>query len=358
MSRFQILFDCFIHENVYYICVIDMTKLAKFQKRFQSLLYNHLWLKFFLEYGFSIIVTAISAIFFAFSINVFIKPIIDGSQELVSGGASGASQIISKLIDLFTNNWSNKLPKNFLYYCIYVLLNIPLIVLAFKGIGKRFAALTLINVAFVFFFGWLLGNFKFVESFANYFEKNAGLLGRSFFAGIGVGLSSALAYKIDSSAGGFDIITYYISNKKSTAVGKYTFLINAVIMVSYGIITSVELNDWTSGFGAIFFSFVYLMTCVIVIDLINIRNKKTRIEIVTQNKDLAKLLLANIPHGATVFNGKGVYTGDDKYLIYIVVSTLEVKKVINVAKQLDPKSFINVVSLQQVYGSFHTKTIK
>ena len=76
------------------------------------------------------------------------------------------------------------------------------------------------------------------------------------------------------------------------------------------------------------------------------------------NKDLHKYLLANVPHGATITPAKGAFTGEEKYIINTVISSFEEKRVVSLVKEFDPKSFINVVNLRQVYGRFYIKPIK
>ena len=357
----KILFFLFaLYIKMYRILVEIMRRIEKLQKRTNDFLFNHLWLKFIVEYGFALIATLFSAAIFAFSINVFLQPSVlgdatSGIQELVSGGSSGAAQVINLIFELN----GIRIPNNpsLLFSIFYLVINLPLIFIAFKYVGKRFGSFTIINVATVF----LLTNAmkgQFFMDVATFVDQHGGLLARALFAGVCTGLSSAVAYKIDSSAGGFDIISYYFSERKSTLTGKYGFIINAVIITAFSIITAVSNQKWGEGIALIFFSSVYLLTVMLVIDVINIRNKKAQIQIITTKKDLYKLLLANIPHGATVVNARGAYSENERFVIYMVVSTTEIKKAVKVIRELDPESFVNVTALSQVYGHFHMKPIK
>lgn len=330
-----------------------MTRKEKLEKKYNSLIYNHIWLKYFIEYASSFILSVISAAIFAFGVVVFLKPSVV-STELVSGGASGLSQdivLLNKNLNIL------KVDENLLYSICYFVINIPLLVLAFKGVGKRFSIFTLVNVIFVALF---INVFKgsFFDNLAIYVNDNASMLGRAFFAGICTGLSSSIAFKIDSSAGGFDILSYYISLKKSSNTGPYVVIINSSILIIFAILTGFSTSSWEQAIGGVLFSTVYLFTVMLLIDLINVRNKKAQIEIVTDRKDLPQQLLSYIPHGATLFNGKGVYSGKNRYVVHMIVSINEVKSVIKIVKELDPESFVNVVVLQQVYGRFHMKPIK
>lgn len=337
-----------------------MKKIEKLQKRTNNFLYNHLWLKFIVDYGFALIATLFSAAIFALCINVFLDPAVlggecEGIQTLVSGGSSGAAQVFNLL---FTVNGIT-IPNNpsLLFSIFYLVINLPLIYIAFRYVGKRFAIFTVINVVAVFLMTNAMHGQFFVE-IALFVNNHGGMLARALFAGMCTGLSSAIAYKIDASAGGFDIISYYFSERKSTLAGKYGVIINATIISAFTIITAVTTSKWGESLGLIFFSAVYLLTVMLVIDVINVRNKKAQIQIITRKKDLAKLLLANIPHGATVVNARGAYSDNERYIIYMVVSTTEIKRAVKVVRELDPESFVNVTSLHQVYGHFYMKPIK
>lgn len=337
-----------------------MKKVEKLEKKVNSLLYNHLWLKSTLENGFALIVTLFSAFIFAFGVNVFLDPAVlgestQGIRAMVSGGSSGLAQVFNLVFQIAGVRIENN--QSLIFSIFYVLINVPLIILAFKGIGKRFAIYTLINVGTVFILTNVMHG-EILAKIALEINEQGGMLARALFAGICTGISSAVAYKIDSSAGGFDIVSYYISLKKSSLAGKYGVIINAVVIASFTVLSAISLNNVAAGISGMWFSLVYLLTVMLVVDVINVRNKKVQIEIITTKKELPKLLLANIPHGATLIDAKGVYTDTNRFIIHIVVSITEVRKAVKIIKQLDPESFVNVTSLLQVYGNFHMKPIK
>ena len=338
--------------------MLDMKSL---KKKLNNFSYKHIWLRYILDYGFSVIATVLSALIFVFGMVVFLEPSLTGASvnitgpAMVSGGSSGAAQVIKLLI--FSLTGLDTKNERIILSSLYLLINVPLIILAFKGVGKRFAIFTLLNVGCVFLFTNVL-SFNFLKDMAEYVGDNGGMLARALFAGMCTGLSSAMAYRIDASAGGFDIVSFYISAKKSTLAGKYGMMINGAIVASFAIVSGITQNNYPRAIGGALFSFVYLLTVMLVIDVINIRNKKAQIQITTSNKDLPQLLMANIPHGATIVNSKGGFTNNDSYLIYMVVSTTEIKRSVDVIKELDPHSFVCVTSLQGVYGNFHMRPIK
>ncbi len=335
--------------------------------RYQSYLYNHLWLKFTVDYGTAFLASVVSAAIFAFGIVCFMNPTLTDGQttlELVSGGSSGLAQVIASLLRVFGVQIE---AGNTLFFSIaYLVVNAPLIVLAFKGIGVRFASFTLINVLFVFVFSNIFKG-QFFQEIATLINNHGGFLSRALFAGMCTGLSSAIAYKFETSAGGFDIVSYYVSLRKSTTAGKYSVIINAIIITMFYLIYGfggengsgfAGFSTWATAIACVFFSVVYLFTVMLVVDAINVRNKKVQIEINTVNSDLPRMLLARIPHGLTVVKAKGGYSGQDRILIYVVVSSLEVKSAIKLVKEVDPTSFVTVKSLIQVYGRFFSQKVR
>ena len=334
--------------------------MKSFKKKINSFAYSHIWLRYILDYLFPIIATALSSLIFVFGMVVFLEPALLGGEAtgipaMVSGGSSGAAQVIKLIIFSFTK--VNPKNERIILSSLYFMINIPLLILAFKGVGKRFALFTLLNVGLVFLFTNIFKG-EFLVKIALYVNEQGNMLTRALFAGLCTGLSSAIAYKIDSSAGGFDIVSFYISAKKSTLAGKYGMLINGAVVVSFGIVSGIANHNFAIAIGGIMFSFVYLLTVMLVIDVINIRNKKAEIQVTTSNKDLSKLLISNIPHGATVVDAKGAFTESERYIIYMVVSTTEIKRAVDVIRELDPQSFVVVKSLQGVYGNFHMRPIK
>ncbi len=354
------------------------------KQKFQSYTYNHIWMRYVMDWGGAFVMSVLSALIFAFGITTFMNPstISNGTESIklvaiVSGGSSGISQTIDSTIKLIFNGF--ELPDGFpkLYSIFYLIINTPLIILAFKGIGVRFGTFTMVNVGFVFLFTYMFNNIpalsNFLSTIAAFFQANGGLFSRAFFAGICTGLSSAIAYKHETSAGGFDIVSYYLSLRKNISVGRIGILINSIIIIAFSIIHSfsgnvtqielktgfvVELNSFQMSVVLAFFAIIYLVTVMILIDLINVRDKKVQIQIVTSKQDMAKFLIANIPHGATIMKGKGAYSGDDRYIIFMIVSSDELKNVIKIVKEIDEASFISVTSLAQVTGRFYMKPVQ
>lgn len=346
-----------------------MTKRKSLSTKIENLLYDHPLLKGTVHHGIGAIVVIFSAFLFAFGFKAFIAPgnleqMADG-HRLISGGVSGIAQTIILLIDLVGNKAvSGNHLYDLTYSILYFGLNIPIFILAWKGIGKRFAILTAINVGMASVFNYILGyaDEAFLFKIAEFCNQNGGLITRALFAGVCTGVSSAIAYKANASAGGIDVIAYYISLKKSTLVGRYSVYINIITVTTYTLLAITEAGwgtvEGAHAFTASLFSVVYMIMTMLVIDVINLRNKKMKLEVVSSNPDLGKIIMANLPHGATLIKGEGAFTGAEKFIFNVIVSRYEVKHAVKVVQNADPKAFVIVTELHQVYGNFFLPPIK
>ena len=344
--------------------------------KINDFLYDHSRLKSTVSWAYALFICTVSALIFTIGYKFFLVPrdIISTAGEgapvlrLVSGGASGLSQTIIVALELLPDSFGDLVVKNedLIYSILYFLVNVPIIILAWVGVGKRFTIITLVNIVEISLFTNLLSiewlEVNVIEPIAHYVEINGGLLARAIFAGVCTGLSSALTFKVDASSGGIDVVAYYIALKKSTLVGKYSAYINACILIVYSILAAINIG-WAdeSAFDVVasaLYSIVYLIVSMCVIDMINLRNKKIKVEVVTDNPGLVQVLMANIPHGATVIHGEGAFSGRQKTIIEMVISSYELSRTVKVIRETDPNTFVEVTELKQVYGHFYIKPIK
>jgi uncharacterized membrane-anchored protein YitT (DUF2179 family) len=337
--------------------VSTLLKTEKIKKKYTDYMFDHTGVRLVLDNVFATIICILSALIYAFGFRAFIAPlvVIDGETvtSFVSGGASGLSQNIVLIIKIVFGDqgWTPDTSYT-LQSILYFVLNIPIFILGYKGVGKRFAIFSFLNVIFVSLF------IKFLPSIAieEILKDN---LGRALFAGICTGISSAIAYKAEISAGGLDVISYYFAYHKSTSVGKYSIAFNTVIVILYTLLSYIysPIDGW-SVLTITLYTIVYFFTSALVVDALNTRNKKAELQIITSKPTLPKIILANFPHSCTVVPAKGGFSNEDRLIIYIVVSSFEVKKLVKLVRTVDHDAFINVSNSSQVFGKFFIKPVK
>lgn len=327
---------------------------------------SHPLYKNVLECAYTLFMSTLSALIFAFGFKSFMNPGLGVDYPtIVAGGASGVSQTLIMAFRVF--GWTT-FDESLMISILYFVINVPLFILAFFGIGKRFAIFTIINVIEVSLFVDLLdpSRVEMIGKIAEFVRGNGGLLARVLFAAVCTGLSSAITFVADISAGGTDVISYYIGIKKKSLVGRYGLFVNGGILIAFttfDIIHSIQGGGNTSSniavsLSKVFFTVLYFVITMIIIDAINTKNQKIKVEIISSNPNIGKEIVAKIPHAATLVEGFGVYSGMKKYIFTMVVSRYELKLLLQILKEIDDAAFIEVEPISSVFGRFHTRPVK
>ena len=282
-------------------------KAKRIRKQIDNFMFDHYIFKTTIEYIISFFYAAIAALIFAFGFACFITPADPNGFILATGGVSGVSQVIALVVELITKSTE---ARSTIVSVGYIILNVPLIIFAFFKIGKKFTIFTFINVILSSVFIRLFDFTGVAKVIASYQINSEYVLNsiivRVLFAGVCTGLSSALAYTGGISCGGIDIISFYLGTRKSTQIGRYSIIINAFIVLTYALLRTLDAQfDLTYALYSAIFSVIYLMEVGIIIDAINLRNKKVSLQVITYKEHMPEIIIANFPHSATVVKGKG-----------------------------------------------------
>lgn len=336
-----------------------MKKISKLKRKVNNYMYDHIYVREGLNISMCIFIAALTALLYAFGFYCFIAPAETvetiatlADSSITTGGVGGISQVIWMVSNLFGANADLYTMQSIFYFA----LNIPILIFAFFKIGKKFALITLINVGLSSLFIQVLKNVDLAHEIAVILQDEH--VARVLFSSVAIGLASSIAFRNEISCGGIDVISYYFALRKSTSVGKYATAFNSVIIITYSLLSIGKGANTNLAVVNMLFSFLYLFATMLVVDFINTRNKKVQIQIITSIKDISSVLISNFPHSTTTVAGKGGYSHADKFVVYMVVSSNEVKRVVSLVKKVDEHSFITVTSLIQAYGNFFIKPIE
>ena len=264
---------------------------------------------------------------FAVAINMFI-----GSGGLYVGGVTGVLQIIIRLCYDF---FGIELRLGMLV----LISNLPVLWLAWKSVGKRFAVLTLVSVVL---------QAIFFETVPIYSLSNDMMI-NSIFGGVLVGFGSGIILKIGASAGGIDVITQVMSYKFSGSVGKHSFVINAFVILVAGYYQSWEVAMYT---------IISIYITSIVVDKVHTIHQNLTLYIVTQKEvEIEKAIWAELNRGITVLEASGAYTKEQRSVLMMVLSSYELYEALEIIKTVDESAFINVVRSENVVGNFVKKKL-
>lgn len=262
------------------------------------------------------------AVVAGFALEAFLVP-----NSVIDGGIIGVSMIISHVTKLNLG-------------MLILILNIPFILLAFRKMGKMFV----VQTAYANIILALALNF-----FHSYKVTNDILLA-TVFGGIVLGAGVGLILKNEASLDGTEILSLLVSKKFGCSVGEFIMGLNLFIYLVAG-----KVFGWESAMYSILTYFIASKVIDIVMEGLN-SSKSVRI-ISDEAGIIGSALIEKLDISVTYLKGIGGYSGQDKDLIYCVISRLELPKMIEIIKEIDPNAFVSVVDVHETYGGRFRKNI-
>ena len=284
---------------------------------------NKIWFKYLI----TIIAVILSSVLQTYAIQSFVEP-----ANLLSSGFTGVAILIEKITALHG--------VNFPIYLGIIVLNIPVAVICFKSIGKKFVISSLCQV---FLTSFLLRTCAFQPLFDDVFLN-------VIFGGFVYGLSTVIALKGNTSSAGTDFIAIYISNKMNKSIWDYVFVFNALVLCIFG-----YMFGWKYAGYSIVFQFISTKT----ISMFYQRYKRVTLQITTTSPDqIIDGYITQYRHGISVINGYGGYSKQPMSLLHTVISAYEVQDIVQLIHEIDKKAIINVLPTENFFGGFYQKPIE
>ena len=283
--------------------------------------------------GLRLVVAVIGELIAAAALNLFIVPL-----NLYTGGLMGVCQLLRTLA-------ADYLGMNFGAYdvagILYFLLNIPILLLAYKNLGRAFVAKTLIcTVAFSLFYSLIPSpSVPIVDDYLT-----ACLLG-----GILAGVGGGLVLTCGASGGGLDIVGLYLSKRGSQfTVGKFSLSFNAVLYTACLFLFSPEVA---------IYSVIYNFFTAMVLDRMHQQNVSIQALIFTKGDEdaLARFIIENLGRSVTYWEGVGAYTGEDVHVLCVCLSKFEIEELVHAVHSMDPHAFVTTQEGTRIYGNFQRK---
>ena len=157
------------------------------------------------------------------------------------------------------------------------------------------------------------------------------------------GIGSAIIFKCKASSGGTDIVALVLKKYTSMNVGVALLVSDLLIAASTFILYGVQ-----SGLFAILGLFAKVFIIEDIIDSINMCKSFT---IITSFPDEIDEFITNeLHHGATVYEAKGAYTGQNRHVIMTVCRRAEAIKLKKFVNSVDPHAFLIVNKTSEIMG--------
>ncbi|MET4140630.1 YitT family protein [Pedobacter sp. UYP1] len=251
-----------------------------------------------------------------FGLKSFLMP-----SEFIDGGVTGISLLISTL-------------TGFKLSYLILLINIPFVILGYSQIGKAFAIKTALAIV-------VLAVFLIILPFQPVTHDKLLI---AFFGGLFLGGGIGLAMRGGCVIDGTEVLALYISKNSMLTVGNIILILNIIIFGVAAIFLDIET--------AMYAILTYLSASKTIDFVVNGLEQYIGVTIISEKKEDIKLFLINdMKRGVTIYKGEGGY-GEKKEIdiLYTVVTKLEMGKLQNEIRQLDPDAFIVQQQISDLKG--------
>lgn len=280
--------------------------------KFQNITYSIPWNLFLITVG---------CLIFGIGLKGIVIP-----HGMITGGFSGLGLLLYYYTDLLTpGTW-------------YLLLNIPVAVLGWIFVSRRFLLYSLYGTLMLTLVIDLIQFEIPVEDF-----MLAALSGGTI-----IGAGAGIVFRSLGSAGGNDIISIILNRKFAVRIGTYNFSFNFLLFLfSFGTMeTDLILYSMAMSF----------ITAQVIDYCMTLFNQRKMILIISeQSRKIADDIMSKLRRGVTFIQGQGAYTGRDKQIIFTVVNTFQIKRVEEIAFTIDPDAFLITENTFNVLGKGFSK---
>jgi len=246
-------------------------------------------------------------------------------NNLITGGTAGLSLLLHYITGYTVGT-------------LLIAVNIPLLIIGAKYLGKMFAIRTIVTIILTSLF---------IDFFAKIVELNPFIIDTiltSIFGGITIGIGLALVIKGNSSAGGSTIVARIVASKTEIKPGQVILVIDSLIIFS----ALLVFNDTAQVLWSIVS--IYITSKVIDMILTGNMNKKV-VYLVTNKTDELKIQIREHlgPHG-TIINGDGLFENENKKMILLVVEVTKLQYLRQLVRDNDPEGFLIISEASEMLG--------
>ena len=271
----------------------------------------------------------LGGIMLAVSINLFVVP-----QGMYSGGLYGLCQVIRTLV---VERLGLATPFD-LAGILYLLVNLPLIALAWRTLGRgfviRMTVVTVINSIAL----------AVIPSPAT--PIIADKLTSCLVGGIISGFSGGIILTCGCSTGGLDVLGLYLS-KKGTGftVGRFSITFNTALYVLCAVLFDL---------GTAIYSAIYVVFQALFLDRLHQQNISVQMIIFTKEdpERLNQTILEKLDRSFTLWEGRGGYSHEQVHVMCVCLNKYELASVQMALHEIDPHAFYVVQEGVRVGGNF------
>jgi uncharacterized membrane-anchored protein YitT (DUF2179 family) len=272
----------------------------------------------FLDYFLILIGGTIQAV----GLRLFLVP-----ADLASGGVSGIAQLV---------NHYTRWPIGLMVF----LGNVPLFLLGWRFLGgRRFALRSAVAVAVYSLVIDLIPRWHLLPIAGITDDIFLNSLYGAVVSGVGYGL----VYRARGTSGGSDIIARILNHFRAIPMTQSYLIVDSAVVLAAGFVFG-----WKPALYAIITLYVSGLVSETILE--GSGTVRTALIVTGEAKTISERVLEEMERGVTFLQGVGAYTGNERPVIYCVITRSEVAQLKAIVREVDPDAFIVIGQAHEALG--------
>lgn len=256
---------------------------------------------------------------FAVGLGCFVGP-----AQIAPGGVSGISILVNYLLGIPVGTMN-------------MAINIPLLLLAWRILGRKITLKTLRSV----FIQSLM-----IDLCSLWLPVYQGdRIMAALFGGVAIGVGLAPVFMRGSTTGGTDIVSRLIQRRfRHVSIGKLIFLVDTmVLLLSVAVFQNIE----TGLYGMIC---IYTSNHILDGILYGLDTGKVVLVISQRYQEISRRVMDQLERGVTFLQGTGAWSGEEKRVLLCAVRSNQCILVEEIVRGIDPDAFLIVMEANEIVG--------
>ena len=247
-------------------------------------------------------------------------------HQVNAGGVSGASMLICAAL-----GWDGGVGL------LTLGINVPLFLLGYRYLGKRFFAGSIVGT---------IATSAFIELFARIPAPQTDIMLGVLYGGVLVGLGLGVVFYAGASTGGVDIIASLLRKKfRSISVGNLMLAVDSAVIILTGVVYR-DINKTLYSALTLFLS-----TTVLDAVIFGLNDSTVALIISDSYAVIAREIEDKLARGVTMLSGYGGYTGAEKMVLLVAVRKQQTTQLKMLVERIDPEAFLILQRSHQVLGN-------
>ncbi len=244
-------------------------------------------------------------------------------NDIAPGGFTGIGQLVNHIT-------GNRIAVG----TVGLILNIPLFAISMRSLGLKFGLRSLVASI----------GLSLVIDYIPFPSLTNDMLLATIFGGAVGGIGFGLILRGNATTGGSDMLaTLLHSHIPTLRVSVGVFAVDGLV-----ILASAFVFDATAAMYALISTLVMNVLLDVVLEGPN--SARSYFIISTRHEEIARRVMDELERGATAWNGKGMYSGEDRGVLLCVVNRFETVRLRNIIYEIDPRAFVIATSVHEALG--------